>query len=62
MISLKQWVETHGQSATARHLRVTHAAIWQMLANSREIHAIKNEDGTFDFVEFKVLARNVKIE
>lgn len=45
-ITLKMYVDTHGQTETAKRLGLTQGAVWQMLKSSRQIQIRESDDGS----------------
>lgn len=56
-IPLHQYVDTHGQTATARQLGVTQGAVWQMVKSKRLIFVVEHPGGEISAYEKKQLGR-----
>ena len=55
--TLSEFVEEHGQTATAEKLGVTQGAVWQMLKNKRAIYVVETSNGQLNAFEKKPVGR-----
>jgi len=54
-ITLNEYIEIHGQTATAKKLGITQGAIWQMVKNGRDITVVDVGDGEIKAYEKKYI-------
>ncbi len=55
--TLADYVEEHGQTATALELGITQGAVWQMLRAQRAIFVVKLPGGQLEAFEKKPVGR-----
>jgi len=60
--SLADFCRQNTQGATGRLLGWTQGAVWQALANSREIYLVRHDDGEYSAYEVRRIAgRRVRV-